>query len=144
MNGRCGILAVVLLLSSCGVPTDPERSPVILACSGTSTAKGANGDQEKERKREVYRIDGTKGVIEQWDDKSQAFGSARTGLTLSPTEARFSQDMPALAGITSARTVTFDRVSGTVVDENLFSNGGSVTFEATCKPVNDATTDRKF
>jgi hypothetical protein len=134
----------VLLLLSCGVPSDPERGPVILSCSGTSTAKGSNGDQERDRKREVYRIDGTKGTIEQWDDRSQSFGFARTGLTLSPTEARFSQEMPALANITSTRTVAFDRVSGTVVDENLFSNGGSIAFEATCKPVKDATSERKF
>lgn len=144
MNKRCGILAGVLLLPSCGVPTDPERGPVTLSCSGTSTAKGANGDQERDRKREIYRIDGIKGTIEQWDDRSQGFGFARAGLTLSPTEARFSQDMPALAGITSTRTVTFDRLSGTVVDENLFSNGGSVAFEATCKPVKNATSERRF
>ena len=144
MNSRCGIVAGLALLTSCGVPSDPERGPVILSCSGSTTAKGANGDQEKERKREVYRIDGTKGTIERWDDKAQGFGSAKSGLTISPSEARFSEDMPTLAGITSTKTVTFDRVAGTVVDENLFSNGGSVSFEGSCKPVKAATSERKF
>jgi len=137
-------IGALLGLSGCGVADDPEKGPVVLLCDGEEIAKGANGDQEQERKRQFYRINGAEGTIQTWDDSAQQFNIGSRGLTVSATEARYKREMPAIAGIASTKTITFDRVSGRVVDESVMSNGGSLRFLAACKPVKDPASAAKF
>jgi hypothetical protein len=137
-------IGVLLILSSCGVPDDPEKGPVVLLCDGEEIANGANGDQERERKRQFYRINGVEGTIQTWDDAAQQFSIGSPGLIISPTEARYRREMLGVGGIASTKTITFDRVAGRVVDESLMSNGGSLRFLASCKPVKDPASAAKF
>jgi hypothetical protein len=131
-------------LCGCGVSSDPEKGPVILLCEGQKSLAAANGEHEKERKREFYRIDGVEHTLQQWDDENQTFGVAIPGLTISGTEMRYSRQDPVISDISSMRVVTFDRVTGRVTDEFLMSNGGAITFEASCKPIKSVADEKKF
>ena len=142
---RSIVLYTSVLLTGCGVETNPEKGPVILQCIGESVNRAGNGEVERERATEFYRIDGVEQTIATWDKDNQRFGVGSQGLTVTPSEVKYSRVNPPLAGIISTKTVTFDRVSGRVKDEFVMSNGSTISFSAGCKPVSDPTAvDKKF
>jgi hypothetical protein len=141
---RRALLLGLLLSAGCEAPSDLEEGPVILLCKGERVVSAANGRVEREARREFYRVDGAERTLATWDDNSQSFGLPDTGLTISATEASYTRNNPPLGGLTSAKSVTFDRVAGRVKDEFILSNGGVITFEAPCEPVKDPTSGQKF
>ncbi len=141
---RHSILAGALLLSGCGIPTNPEKGPVVLLCEGEEVIHSANGEIERNKRREFYRIDGVAHEIATWNDDSENFGIGLPGLVVTATQARYMRNNPVVANITGTTMITFDRVSGTVTDANVMSNGSNLTFRAPCRPVKDPTSEKKF
>lgn len=137
-------ITCLLLLAGCSVPSNPERGPVILLCQGQEVLRAANGEVERAHLRRFYRLDGKRQTVGKWDDKTQSFSDLR-GLTVSPTQLVHSYDGHlTVGGISTVTTITFDRVTGRVTDEFAMSNGGTITFDASCKPVKSPTSETKF
>ena len=138
-------LSATLLLAGCGVATNPEEGPIILQCVGEDVNRAGNGEVERERKTVFYRIDGVERTIAKWNEDNQNFEVGSQGLTVTPNELKYFRANPPLAGISSTKTITFDRLSGRVTDEFAMSNNSTITFKALCKPVSDPiNAKRKF
>ncbi len=131
-------------LTACGVPSNPEKGPVVLLCEGEEISRGANGDVNREHRRTSYKLDGVAHTLAIWNDQTQSFATGSAGLTVAATEVRYIRENPILAGMTSTNRITFDRVTGRVADEFVMENGGTVVFTAPCKPVKDPKSETKF
>lgn len=129
----------LLLLSACGIPSDPEAGPVVLRCDGTVRTTGPGDIPEK--KRNYYRIDGTEGTAKRWNDERQIWMGNLGRLSITPATIHhsISGDIGDSATIT---TIDFDRHTGDVIEE--FANTyGMVTFRGNCVPVQDPQSDEK-
>ena len=141
-----GIAAGTLLavLSSCGVPSDPERGPVVLLCEGTNHLESPDGSVEREALTRFYRVDGPRGSLETWDPDGQSWSGSPTAITITVRRISRRDSPKVIAGITSSKSITFDRASGTVNDEFVTSNGGMISFDGSCHAVEGPVQERKF
>jgi hypothetical protein len=128
-----------LLLSACGVPSDPEAGPVVLRCDGELQTSGPGDVPEK--KRIYYRVDGTEGTAKRWNDEQQIWMGNLGRLSITPATIHHSISGE-IGDRTTVRTIDFDRRTGDVTEE-FASDYGTVTFQGTCAPVLDPQSDEK-
>lgn len=144
MTKRFLIVGGLLALSGCGVPSDPEKGPVVLLCDGEQANSAASGEVERQKLTQFYKIDGVERTLETWDEKDQSWSGSLARITITPNEITRRDEPKVDAVVITQKTITFDRAAGRVHDEFAMSNGGAITFDGACKPVKSPTSERKF
>lgn len=138
------VISSLFLLAACGVPSDPEKGPVILLCEGNHYLKSGDGTVERQKLTQFYKVDGVEGSLETWDDEKQQWMGSPSRITITPNQITRHDEPMELAGIASSKSITIDRVAARVHDQFSMSNGGITTFDGTCKPVKSPTSEKKF
>lgn len=126
------------LLSACGVPSNLEDGPVVLRCDGEVRTTGSGDVPAK--KRNYYRIDGTQGTIERWNDEREIWMGNLGRLSMKPAIIHHSSTGQ-IGDVSTITTIDFDRRSGDVIEE--FADAyGMVIFRGNCEPVQDPQSDK--
>ena len=81
------VIGSLFLLSACGVPSDPEKGPVILLCEGNHYLKSGDGTVERQKLTQFYKVDGVEGSLETWDDEKQQWMGSPSRITITPNHS---------------------------------------------------------